>query len=146
MSSWRPPQAIRVKVLGLVSRGEDMLVVEVNRDDGQRAGVRSLGGSVQFGETREQALHREFAEELNTAIAITGPWRVFENLYVHEGQQGHEILFIADIELADRALYDRSEIIFSEDSGTTNRAVWISRADLKSGEVALFPPALLNEL
>ncbi len=146
MSNWRPPQAIRVKVLGLVSRGDDLLVVEVNRDDGQRAGVRSLGGSVQFGESRDEALHREFAEELNTAITITGPWRVFENLYVHEGHQGHEVLFIADIELADRTLYERDEIVFSEDSGTENRAVWVSRAALKSGEVALFPPALLDEL
>ncbi len=145
MTTWRPPQEIRVKVIGLAWRGDALLAVEVLDDGGRIKGVRPPGGSVAFGETREQALEREFAEELGCGISITGPWTVFENLYRHEGALGHEIVFAADIRLHDAALYGRDVIRFSEDDGAVCTARWHRPAALPDG-VALFPDGLAGAL
>ncbi|PDV86278.1 DNA mismatch repair protein MutT [Rhizobium sp. H4] len=62
MTVWRPPQQIRVKVIGLAWRQDRLLAAEVEDDGGRIKGIRPLGGSIEFGETREQALQREFRE------------------------------------------------------------------------------------
>lgn len=145
MTTWRPPQQIRVKVIGLAWRGDALLGVEVLDDRSRIKGVRPPGGSVAFGETREQALDREFREELGCGVTMTGPWMVFENIYRHEGALGHEIVFAADIRLHDAALYDRDVIRFSEDDGTACTARWLRPAALPDG-AALFPDGLAAAL
>ena len=145
MTTWRPPQQIRVKVIGLAWRGDALLAVEVLDDRGRIKGVRPPGGSVAFGESREQALDREFREELGCGVTMTGPWTVFENIYRHEGALGHEIVFAADIRLHDAALYDREVIRFSEDDGTACTARWLRPAALPDG-AALFPDGLAAAL
>ena len=91
MTVWTPSPAIAVKVIGLAWRGRELLVAEVEQSDGRVKGVRPLGGSIEVGETREQALVREFAEELRCEVAVTGAWHAFENIYEHEGARGHEL-------------------------------------------------------
>lgn len=145
MTTWRPPQQIRVKVIGLAWREDALLAVEVLDDRGRIKGVRPPGGSVAFGESREQALDREFREELGCGVTMTGPWTVFENIYRHEGALGHEIVFAADIRLHDAALYDRDVIRFSEDDGTACTARWLRPAALPDG-AALFPDGLAAAL
>lgn len=60
MTVWRPSQQIRVKVIGLAWRKDQLLAAEVEDDSGRIKGVRPLGGAIEFGESREEALHREF--------------------------------------------------------------------------------------
>jgi NADH pyrophosphatase NudC (nudix superfamily) len=68
MAIWKPKPFIRVKVLGLVWRGDELLAGEVEDSSGRVTGVRPLGGCVEFGETREAAIRREFQEELGCAV------------------------------------------------------------------------------
>lgn len=145
MMTWRPPQTIRAKVIGLAWRQGHLLAVEVPDDRGRVKGLRPPGGSIAFGETREQALEREFQEELGCGVTITGPWTAFENIYRHEGALGHEIVFAAEIRLHDTALYERDAIAFSEDDGTACTARWIRPGALPEG-VALFPDGLAAAL
>lgn len=145
MTTWRPPQAIRTKVIGLAWRQDALLAVEVLDDRGRIKGVRPPGGSIAFGETREQALDREFREEFGCGVTITGSWTVFENIFRHEGTLGHEILFAADICLHDAALYERDVIRFSEDDGTACTARWVRPGALPSG-IALYPDGLAEAL
>jgi 8-oxo-dGTP pyrophosphatase MutT (NUDIX family) len=142
MAVWRPNQEIRVKVVGLAWRGESLLAVEVERDDGTTKGVRPPGGAIEFGETREEALRREFFEELGTGIRIVGPWHVCENIFEHHGAIGHEFVFAADVELLDSSLYQRDEIVFKESDGTLQRAAWFRPVDLQESEIDLYPNGL----
>lgn len=142
MAVWAPEQRIRVKVIGLAWRGDALLLAEVEDESDRVIGLRPLGGAVEFGETREQALEREFREELGCGVAIRGPWHGFENLFEHEGRTGHEYLFAAEIALGDPSLYERDCIPFSEDGGLPCRAVWVSPKRLPEG-VALYPAGLL---
>ena len=120
--------------------------MEVYDDKGSVKGVRPLGGHIEFGETREAALAREFREELGTEIVTAGKWRLYENLYQHEGEIGHEYLFAISIALLDKSLYSQQIFVFSEDSGTENKARWYDVKDLRSGKIALFPDQLAETL
>jgi NADH pyrophosphatase NudC (nudix superfamily) len=139
---WRPSQQIRVKVIGLAWRKDQLLAAEVEDDSGRIKGVRPLGGAIEFGESREEALHREFQEELETDIRIVGPWHLLENIYEHHGATGHEYIFAADIELADASLYERDEIHYSELDETAATARWFGRDSLRDVGIDLYPTGL----
>lgn len=143
---WRPSQSIQVKVIGIVAHKGRLLAAEVYNDAGEVKGIRPLGGHVEFGETREVALRREFMEELGVEIDITSSWRMFENLYEHEGQVGHEYILAASIGLMDASLYTTDRMVFSEDSGAESIARWFSVKECKRGEIALFPDGLIDIL
>ncbi|NKL80440.1 NUDIX hydrolase [Rhizobium leguminosarum] len=142
MTVWRPSQQIRVKVIGLAWRKDQLLAAEVEDDSGRIKGVRPLGGAIEFGESREEALHREFTEELDTDIRILGPWHLLENIYEHHGAIGHEYIFAADIELADASLYQREEIRYSELDETAATARWFGRDSLRDAGIDLYPTGL----
>lgn len=143
---WRPLQEVQVKVIGICINRKLLLAMEVHDDRGEIKGVRPLGGHVEFGETRERALAREFREELNTDIVTAGNWRTFENIYTHEGQLGHEYIHAISIALVDKSLYSQQVIVFSEDSGAECKARWIELRKLRNGEIPLFPDGLAESL
>jgi 8-oxo-dGTP pyrophosphatase MutT (NUDIX family) len=139
MTIWRPPKNIRVIAIGLAWRDGRLLATEVKTDRGTVQGVRPVGGGIEYGETREEALHREFMEELGAEISIIGPWHVLENFFEHEGVLGHEIVFAANIAFANRSFYERDEIIYPIENGELARAIWVAPAELAAQGIALYP-------
>ncbi len=103
MHVWRPAQTIKVKSLGLHWRDNRLLAAEVYDDAGNLKGVRPLGGAIEFGEDWKTALVREFKEELNVDVVVSGQPIIMENIYEHEGQTGHEIVFIANVSFPPKA-------------------------------------------
>ncbi|WP_337267663.1 NUDIX hydrolase [Oryzifoliimicrobium ureilyticus] len=146
MAIWKPRDIIKAKVLGIVWRGPELLAAEVYDSDGALKGVRPLGGSAEFGETREEALRREFKEELGCSITISSTWHFFENIFVHEGALGHEMIFAAKIELDNEELYRKDRITFFEIDGHEEVAGWFTLQDLASKEIPLFPNGLSEAL
>jgi len=143
---WRPAQNIIVKSLGIHWRSGRLLAMEVLNDTGEIKGVRPLGGAVEFGETWQDALLREFNEELNIEVSISGNPLIMENIYTHEGVDGHEILFIAEV-LFPAGVYESSDRIdFAEDNGEMCTARWFDLADLDTGGVELYPVGLKRRL
>lgn len=146
MTHRRPPAHIRVVALGLHWRAGALLVAEVPDDDGSLKGLRPLGGGVEFGETWEQALRREFREELGVGIEITSPPLVMENLFEHRGALGHEIIFVADVRFEEGAFAGVDEITFEEHDGTPCRARWVPLGALDEAGPPLFPTGLKARL
>jgi len=145
MSTWRPPSIVRPLAIGVVRRGDELLLMVVRSDDGAIKGYRPLGGSIEFGERAADALKREFAEELGLAITEPVLLAVLENLYTHHGAPGHEIVFVFEASFRDESAYRRDGFSY-EDGGMRNDVAWVALGRFRAGEAALFPDGLLSHL
>jgi ADP-ribose pyrophosphatase YjhB (NUDIX family) len=145
VSDWRPPSIIRPIAIGLVLRGEDLLLMAV-RDGGDAIkGWRPLGGTIEFGERAADALKREFHEELGLAIVEPTLLSVMENLYTHNGAVGHEIVLVFETSLVDVAQYSRGTFSFGDD-GNRNEVKWVALSRFVRREAVLFPVGLVDLL
>ena len=143
MSIWRPHPHIRVVALGLHWRGGRLLAAEVRDDAGRIKGVRPLGGEIEFGESWRAALVREFNEELGIDVTLKGEPLMLENIFVHEGSTGHEVVFVAEVAFPDGAFAGRDRIDFREDNGEEIVARWFDLAELDvDGGPRLYPTGL----
>jgi 8-oxo-dGTP pyrophosphatase MutT (NUDIX family) len=147
MTGWRPHSHIRVVAIGLHWRGGRLLAAEVRDDAGRIKGVRPLGGEIEFGESWRAALMREFNEELGIDITITGEPLMMENIFMHEGATGHEVMFISEVAFPDGAFRDQDRIDFREDNGEQIIARWFDLDDLDvEGGPSLYPTGLKDLL
>lgn len=130
---------ITVKAMCVVVRNGQEVLAGIGRDDvkGEDFG-RIIGGKVEFGETAEVALRREFKEELNTCLENLSFIKVIENIFIYNSQTGHEIVFIYTGNLTDKTLYQK-ERIKVKDGGKEFDVVWISLNDVSSGKLKLYP-------
>ena len=146
MSIWRPQQSIQVKAIGLVWRHGLLLATEIPNDDGTIKGVRPLGGKVEFGETWQETLVREFDEELGIKVDVVGAAMVFENIYEHHGSAGHEIVFAADVAFPEDAYTNDELITYVEDNGEPCQARWFDVSALDQGGLELYPSGLKRRI
>lgn len=107
---------------------------------------RPLGGTIEFGEHSSQTVLREFREEINSEIKNLEYLGAFENIFIHEGQPGHEIVLVYKGDFADASMYERQYIWGNEDDGGQFKALWKPLADFSSGQAPLYPEGLLDIL
>lgn len=142
---WRPPQRIRVIAVALIYRGTDALVMAVKDDAGRVKGWRPLGGAIEFGESAEEAVAREFLEEIGRHVRCIKQLCVLENLYCHEGVRGHEVVFAFEAELLGSELEQTIAASFV-DGGVTNHVAWCPVSEFSEGRNRLFPEQLVGYL
>ncbi|MFC5063435.1 NUDIX hydrolase [Actinomycetospora atypica] len=135
---------IRPLVLGVVRRGDDLLVLEGHDAVKGQTFFRPLGGGIEFGELSEQALHREFREELAVQLTAVAPCGVLENVFEFEGRPGHEIVVLYMAEIADPSFYERADPGPVLDQGTPVR--WLPLAEVVAGRAVLYPTGLVDLL
>jgi 8-oxo-dGTP pyrophosphatase MutT (NUDIX family) len=142
---WRPRQSIRSIALGVIWRGDELLLMAVRSDDGSLKGWRPLGGGIEFGERAAEALRRELIEELGEPVSEPRFLATLENIYDHHGVTGHEIVFMFETNFIDPSAYHKPQLGFS-DGGVHNDAAWVSFASLSLGSAAHYPAGLLELL
>lgn len=107
---------------------------------------RPLGGGIHFGEKARDAVIREITEELQVEIDEPRQLGVLESIFFHNGQYGHEIVFIFDACFKDISLYQKSQLPASEDDHTELKAIWIDLADQPASGIPLYPDGLYKLL
>ena len=122
---------IRVLSLAVIRNGAAILSSQGHDGKKQEDFYRLLGGGVDFGERSEEALIREFQEELDAKIRVLRLLTVVENLFTFEGQEGHEICFIHEAEFVDGDFYRLSRLPLVEESFRGRFAVWVDPAETK---------------
>ena len=70
-----------------------------------------------FGERWQDALAREFTEELGPAAAVQSEPLVIENIFSREGAPGYEVVFMGRIVLPAGAFAGQGSIAVREDNG-----------------------------
>ena len=146
MTTWRPHPHIRVVAIGLHWRDGRLLAAEVRDDAGRIKGVRPLGGAIEFGESWRATLVREFNEELGIDVTIIGEPLMMENIYVHEGATGHEVMFITKVAFPANAFSCQDRIDFREDNREEIVARWCDLADLDRPDGPSLYPSGLKDL
>jgi 8-oxo-dGTP pyrophosphatase MutT (NUDIX family) len=107
--SWRPPPRIRAIAIGMIVRGDELLVYRGHDGTKGETFYRPLGGEIEFGETAEDALAREFREELGVELDNVRYLETIENIYEFEGHPGHELIRVYEARLAPSSLYERDQ-------------------------------------
>lgn len=143
---WRSQSVIKVKALGLHWRNDALLAAEIYDDAGRVKGVRPLGGEVNFGETWQFAVVREFQEELGLIVKIVGDPIIMENIFTHEREVGHEVVFINEVQFPSGAFVNEDVVFFNEDNGAECVARWFPLNELDTGGTELYPAGLKSIL
>ncbi len=134
---------IRPLALGIIRRGDALLVFEARDDFKDETYYRPLGGGIEFGESSKEALAREFAEELGAEIRVGNRIGVLENVFTWQNRPGHEIAFLHEAEFVDAGFYRRDEMKILDDPAT---ARWVDVAEFHEGRKILYPYGLTELL
>ncbi|WP_414529887.1 NUDIX hydrolase [Nodularia chucula] len=137
---------IRVLALGLIRDGERIFVYEGYESVKQETYYRALGGGVDFGETSQAALQREFQEEIQAELTNIKYLGSIENIFTFNDQQGHEIIQTYECDFVDSKFYQLESLIFSESKNHQHKALWVDIAEFKSGKLRLVPGEFLTYL
>ncbi|MBN2385434.1 MAG: NUDIX domain-containing protein [Anaerolineales bacterium] len=124
-----------------------ILVAELQDTHRGRTFFRPLGGTIEFGERGEDAVRREFQEEIGTDLTEVRYLGTLENIFLYEGRRGHEIVLVYDGQLADESLYTREEIEgFEIDIHEPFRVVWKPLDEFGPDRPPVYPDGLLDLL
>ncbi|HEY9296368.1 MAG TPA: NUDIX domain-containing protein, partial [Phormidium sp.] len=86
---------IRVLALGIIRDSRDRVFLSQGFDPEKGENFyRAMGGGVDFGETSEETLKREFDEEIQAELTNIKYLDCLESIFTFNGKQGHEILFV----------------------------------------------------
>jgi ADP-ribose pyrophosphatase YjhB (NUDIX family) len=114
-----------VKAMAVIRRpGDGALLVSEHANPEGRPFHRPLGGHVDFGEYSIDALHREFAEEVQQRLARVRLLGVLENVFEWASAVQHEIVFVYLASFADIAAYDVAERTIADESADGARVIW----------------------
>ena len=125
---------------------DDQILVAQWRDPGKdHYFYRPLGGAIEFGERSQRTIERELMEELGAEVANLRYLATLENIFVHNGQQGHEIVLLYEGNLVDAALYQVDAIDGHDDGDVPLKAVW-KPLSFFGPSAPLYPDGLLELL
>jgi len=85
---------------------------------------RLMGGGIKFRETALQALKREFREEFAAELINIKLFKIIENIFVFNGDYGHEIAYIYEADFKDKKMYEDKKYKVL-DSKINSAAEWV---------------------
>lgn len=134
---------IRPIVLGIAIKDNKLLVLEGFDEKKNEFFYRALGGGIEFGEKSDEALRREFFEELGIKIDIDKYLGLAENIFEFNGRKGHELVLMYSISIKDEDY--KENYIVNDDKGTF-KGLWIDIQEFIKGEKILYPKEVFNYL
>jgi len=138
---------IRPIAICLFRNGNRILVSEGFDTIKQDYYYRPLGGGIEYGESSREAVLREIQEELGVEVENLQLIGVLENIFIYEGQQGHEIVFVFDAEFTDKSLYKLDEIDgYEQEANVRFKAKWHSFDEIEKSSGRLVPEDLAKLL
>ena len=134
---------IRVIVLGLIQSGDRIFVSECYDPVKQETFYRALGGGLEFGEHSTDALQREFQEEIQAELTNIKYLACLENIFVFNGQTGHELIQLYHCEFVEPKFYQLESLAFADGEWELT-ALWMPIDRFRSGELRLVPDKFID--
>lgn len=132
---------IRPIALGVAVKNGKLLVSEGYDKNKKQTFYRCLGGGIEFLEKSEDALKREFMEEIQVDIIVKDFLGIAENIFTYEGKNAHELVLFYSIEIPENQ-YKEEYIV--EEEGKKDVAKWVSVDEFKSGKRILYPEEIFK--
>lgn len=135
---------IKVKALGLFEQ-DDFIFVSKSYDLFKKDYFyRPIGGTVEFGEYTIDTIKREILEEMNAKIVNIRLEKVWESIFVCDGIDGHEIVFLYSADFKDVKFYEKKEYMIVESNGEEVPALWVKKEEFIENRLRLVPEALVE--
>jgi NADH pyrophosphatase NudC (nudix superfamily) len=130
---------IRPIALGLIEH-QGHVFVSLGQDQADHSCFyRFLGGGIDFGETSEAALRREFQEEIQAELTHIEYLSCLENIFTCHGKPGHELIQLFRCEFVDPAFYQLDGQFTLVEGKHKREALWISIQQIHAGKLNLVP-------
>jgi ADP-ribose pyrophosphatase YjhB (NUDIX family) len=137
-------EKIKVKALGLFQQ-EDYIFVSKSYDSIKKDYFyRPIGGTVEFGEYTIDTIKREILEEMNAEIINIRLEKILESIFVCDGIDGHEIVFLYTAYFKDVKYYEKKEYAIVESNGEQVPALWVKKEEFIEKRLRLVPEALVE--
>ena len=133
----------RPVVLGIARRDNKILVSEGYDKIKKQTFYRCLGGGIEFLETSQIALKREYKEELGIDIEIEDFCGMSENIFTYEGRNAHELILLYNIKLKEKDIREKYHI---KDDNCETDAYWIDINEFKNKNKILYPEEIFKYL
>ena len=138
---------IRPLAICLFRHNGKILVSEERDPTKNETFYRPLGGGIEFGEHSEEAIHREIMEEIGAEVKDLVYLGTLENIYVFDGEPGHEIVQVYDGALTEVGLYEQAVISgYEAEVNLPMKVLWKSLDEFGPGKAILYPDGLLKIL
>ena len=134
---------IRPIVLGVVRKGNKLLVSKGYDKSKNQEFYRCLGGGIEFLERSEDALKRDFKEEINIEIELGDFLGISENIFNYKGKDAHELILFYEAYINDKDYQQKYDLL---DDDIETEAVWVDIDKFKNKELILYPAQIFNYL
>ena len=139
-----PSRTIRVVALGVIWRGEEVLVSQLHDPGDDYRFYRPLGGGIEFGELGHEALKREFNEELGVELTNIEYLETYEDVFTFNGKQEHELWRIYEATIVEEWPYQRERMTGHEpELGEEFPVVWKHPSAFTTNDETFYPEELL---
>lgn len=134
---------IRPIVLGIIKKENKILVSKGYDKIKNETFYRCIGGGIEFLETSNDALKREFKEELNIDIEVGEFLGISENIFTYNGKNAHELILFYNATIKDSDFKEKYHII---DDNTETDAIWVDVDKFISKELKIYPEQMFKYL
>ena len=134
---------IRPIVLGIVKKGNKILVSEGYDKVKKEVFYRSIGGGIEFLENSKEALKREFKEELGIDIIVGEFLGIAENIFTYNGKNAHELILFYEVDIKEEDYKEKYHII---DDNSESDAMWIDIDKFKNKELKIYPEEIFKHI
>lgn len=127
---------IRPISLAIIEKNGKILVQEGYKEETKEYYYRPLGGGIEFLERAEDALVREFQEEIHTKLTNIEYITLFENIFKQNGKDAHELILLYRATMPEE---DYQETYDIDEIDHVNIAKWVEVEDFKQGKKRIYP-------